>query len=132
MAQSHPLSDMLTRIRNAQARLMASVIVNKSKLNAHVLDVMKDEGYIRGYAEQQDAKGHAVYRVDLKYAEGQPVIRELKTMSKPGRRMYSSVKTMPRVHNGLGTCIVTTPQGVMTDSRARAENVGGEVLCQLF
>jgi small subunit ribosomal protein S8 len=132
MSQSHPLSDMITRIRNGQVRHKASVIVNKSKLNARVLDVMADEGYIRGYTEVQDERNHTVYRVDLKYTDGMPVIRELKTVSKPGRRTYHGSKSMPRVHNGLGTCIVTTPKGVMTDAKARSENVGGEVLCQVF
>jgi len=132
MAQSHPLSDMLTRIRNGLARQKASVYTGASKKNKNVLDVMADEGYIRGYVEEKDERGHPVLRVDLKYTEGEPAIRELKTVSKPGRRVYSSVKTMPRVHNGLGTSIVTTPKGVMTDAKARSENVGGEVLCQVF
>ena len=132
MAQSHPLSDMLTRIRNGLARQKASVYTNSSKLNKHVLDVMQGEGYIRGYAVEKNEKNMDVLRVDLKYTEGMPAIRELRTVSKPGRRIYSSVKTMPRVHNGLGTSIVTTPKGVMTDAKARSENVGGEVLCQVF
>tara|TARA_B100001750_G_scaffold248324_1_gene278365 strand:+ start:2130 stop:2501 length:372 start_codon:yes stop_codon:yes gene_type:complete len=123
---------MITRIRNGQARHKASVYTAASKLNKNVLDVLTNEGYIRGYAEEKDEKNHPVLRVDLKYSEGLPVIRELKTVSKPGRRIYSSVKTMPRVHNGLGTSIVTTPKGVMTDAKARSENVGGEVLCQVF
>lgn len=132
MSMNYPFSDMLSRIRNGQVRHKASVIVNKSKLNAHVLDVMADEGYIRGYTEAKDDRGHPAYRVDLKYSEGQPVIRELRVVSKPGRRIYHGSKTMPRVHNGLGTSIVTTPKGVMTDAKARSENVGGEVLCQVF
>ena len=132
MAHSHPLSDMLTRIRNGLARHKASVYVAASKQNKNVLDVMADQGYIRGYNEEKDERNHPVLRVDLKYTEGLPAIRELRTVSKPGRRVYSSVKTMPRVHNGLGTSIVTTPKGVMTDAKARSENVGGEVLCQVF
>ena len=132
MAQSHPLSDMLTRIRNGLARHKASVYTGASKQNKFVLDVMAGEGYIRGYVEEKDERNHPVLRVDLKYTEGEPAIRELKTVSKPGRRVYSSAKTMPRVHNGLGTSIVTTPKGVMTDAKARSENVGGEVLCQVF
>jgi small subunit ribosomal protein S8 len=132
MAQSHPLSDMLTRIRNAQARMKLTVYSNASKLNKNVLDVMANEGFIRGYAVEKNEKNQDVLRIDLKYSDGRPVIRELKTVSKPGRRVYSSVKTMPRVHNGLGTSIVTTPKGVMTDAKARSENVGGEVLCQVF
>jgi small subunit ribosomal protein S8 len=132
MAQSHPLSDMLTRIRNGVARQKATVYTSASKLNKHVLDVMEGEGYIRGYKVEKNEKNMDIIRVDLKYSDGQPAIRELKTVSKPGRRVYSSVKTMPRVHNGLGTSIVTTPKGVMTDAKARSENVGGEVLCQVF
>ena len=132
MAQSHPLSDMLTRIRNGLSRQKASVYTNSSKLNKNVLDVMTSEGYIRGYVVEKNEKNMDILRVDLKYSEGEPAIRELKTVSKPGRRVYSSVKTMPRVHNGLGTSIVTTPRGVMTDAKARSENVGGEVLCQVF
>ena len=132
MAQSHPLSDMLTRIRNGLARQKASVYTNASKLNKNVLDVMAGEGYIRGYVEEKNERGHPTLRVDLKYTDGFPAIRELKTTSKPGRRVYSGSKSMPRVHNGLGTSIVTTPKGVMTDAKARSENVGGEVLCQVF
>lgn len=132
MSLSHPLSDMITRIRNGQARHKASVYTAASKLNKNVLDVLANEGYIRGYVVEKDARNMDILRVDLKYSEGLPVIRELKTVSKPGRRVYSSVKTMPRVHNGLGTSIVTTPKGIMTDAMARSENVGGEVLCQVF
>lgn len=132
MAQSHPLSDMLTRIRNGQVRHKASVRCGSSKLNKNVLDVLADEGFIRGYVVEKNEKNMDEIRIDLKYSEGIPVIRELKTVSKPGRRTYSSVKAMPRVHNGLGVSIITTPRGVMTDSKARLENVGGEVLCQVF
>jgi len=132
MAQSHPLSDMLTRIRNGQVRHKATVRCGSSKLNKNVLEVLASEGYIRGYVVEKNEKNMDEIRIDLKYAEGIPVIRELKTVSKPGRRVYSSVKTMPRVHNGLGTSIVTTPKGIMTDAKARSENVGGEVLCQVF
>lgn len=132
MAQSHPLSDMLTRIRNGIARSKASVYTNASKLNKNVLDVLENEGYIRGYVVEKDARNMDILRVDLKYSDGQPSIRELKTISKPGRRVYSGSKAMPRVHNGLGTSIITTPRGIMTDSKARSENVGGEVLCQVF
>jgi small subunit ribosomal protein S8 len=123
---------MLTRIRNGLARHKASVYVAASKQNKNVLDVMVDQGYIRGYNEEKDERNHPVLRVDLKYTEGMPAIRELKTISKPGRRIYAGTKNMPRVHNGLGTSIVTTPKGVMTDAKARSENVGGEVLCQVF
>lgn len=132
MSMNHPLSDMLTRIRNGQARLKPSVRCESSKLRKNVLDVLAREGYIRGYVVEKNEKNMDELRIDLKYDEGHAVIRELKTVSKPGRRIYSSVKTMPRIHNGLGVCIVTTPKGVMTDHQARSENVGGEVLCQVF
>lgn len=132
MAMSDPLGDMLTRIRNGQVRHKPSVTCGASKLRANVLDVLKDEGYIRGYLVEKNEKGMNEIRIDLKYADGMPVIREIKRYSKPGRRAYSGAKTMPRYHNGLGIAIVTTPKGVMTDHRARSENVGGEVLCQVF
>jgi len=132
MAMTDPLGDMLTRIRNGQSRHKSSVICSASKLRANVLEVLKDEGYIRGYAVQKNDKGMNEIHIELKYSEGQPVIREIKRYSKPGRRAYSGVKTMPRYHNGLGISIVTTPKGIMTDHRARSENVGGEVLCQVF
>lgn len=132
MSMSHPLSDVLTRIRNGQIRHKATVRCSASKGVANVLDVLANEGYIRGYAREKNEKNMDEFRIDLKYTDGMPVIRELKTVSKPGRRIYSSVKDMPRIHNGLGVCIVTTPKGVMTDHQARVENVGGEVLCQVF
>ena len=132
MSMSHPLSDMLTRIRNGQARLKPTVSCSASKLRKNVLDVLANEGFIRGYAVEKNEKNMDEIRIDLKYDEGSAVIRELKTVSKPGRRVYSSVKTMPRVHNGLGISIITTPKGIMTDHQARSENVGGEVLCQVF
>ena len=132
MSMNHPLSDMLTRIRNGQTRHKPSVRCQASKLCKNVLDVLAGEGYIRGYIVEKNEKNMDEIRIDLKYDEGNAVIRELKTMSKPGRRVYSSAKTMPRIHNGLGICIVTTPKGIMTDHQARSENVGGEVLCQVF
>ena len=132
MSMSDPLSDMLTRIRNGLSRQKPSVRCPSSKLRAHVLDVLAGEGFIRGYVVEKNEKNMDELRIDLKYAEGMPAIRELRRVSKPGRRVYSSVKTMPRVHNGLGVSIVTTPKGVMTDHQARVENIGGEVLCQVF
>ena len=132
MSMSHPLSDMLTRIRNGQARRKPSVVCESSKLRKNVLDVLASEGFIRGYVVAKNEKNMDEIRIDLKYDEGNAVIRELKTVSKPGRRVYSSVKTMPRVHNGLGLSIVTTPKGIMTDHQARSANVGGEVLIQDF
>ena len=131
MSMNDPLGDMLTRIRNAQMRGKSTVRTPSSKLRAWVLDVLKDEGYIRGY-EAVTADGHAELEISLKYFEGTPVIRELKRVSKPGRRVYASVKDIPSVRNGLGVSIVSTPKGVMSDAAARTANVGGEVLCTVF
>lgn len=127
-----PLGDMLTRIRNAQMRGKSSVNTPASKLRRWVLDVLKDEGYIRGYSETEIVNGVSELEIELKYYEGQPVIQEIQRISKPGRRVYSSVKTMPVVRNGLGISIVSTPKGVMSDNAARENNVGGEILCRVF
>jgi small subunit ribosomal protein S8 len=127
-----PLGDMLTRIRNAQMRGKSSVNTPASKLRRWVLDVLKDEGYIRGYSETEIVNGASELEIELKYYEGQPVIQEIQRVSKPGRRVYSSVKTMPVVRNGLGISIVSTPKGVMSDNAAREKNVGGEILCRVF
>lgn len=127
-----PLGDMLTRIRNAQMRGKSSTHSPASKLRKWVLDVLTDEGYIRGYEATTDAKGHPAIRIDLKYYEGTPVIRELKRVSKPGRRVYMGVGDIPQVRQGLGVSIVSTSKGVMSDQSARSQNVGGEVLCTVF
>ncbi|MGZ9810924.1 30S ribosomal protein S8 [Pseudoroseicyclus sp. H15] len=127
-----PIGDMLTRIRNAQMRGKSTVITPASKIRAHVLDVLRDEGYIRGYEETAGADGHPALEISLKYYEGIPVIRELKRVSKPGRRVYSGAMNLPQVRQGLGVSIVSTPKGVMSDAHARAANVGGEVLCTVF
>lgn len=127
-----PLGDMLTRIRNAQMRGKSTVRTPASKLRAWVLDVLKDEGYIRGYEKVVAANGQTDLEISLKYFEGEPVIRDLKRVSKPGRRVYSGVSTIPSVRNGLGVSIVSTPKGVMTDAAARSANVGGEVLCTIY
>jgi small subunit ribosomal protein S8 len=132
MNLNDPLGDMLTRIRNAQMRGKSSVISPSSKLRRWVLDVLKDEGYIRGYSEKQFTGTMAELEIELKYHEGLPVIQDIQRVSKPGRRVYSSVKTMPVVQNGLGISILSTPKGVMSDSDARENNVGGEVLCRIF
>ena len=132
MSMNDPLGDMLTRIRNAQMRGKSTVLTPASKLRAWVLDVLKDEGYIRGYERVTSASGHEELEISLKYADGQPVIRELKRISKPGRRVYSGVSEIPQVRNGLGISVVSTPKGVMSDAAARAANVGGEVLCRVF
>ncbi len=127
-----PIGDMLTRIRNAQSRGKGHVLTPASKLRAWVLDVLKDEGYIRGYEPVAGANGHPHLRIELKYHEGSGVIREIKRVSKPGRRVYSGVRELPQVRQGLGVSIVSTPKGMMSDATARAQNVGGEVLCTVF
>ena len=127
-----PIGDMLTRIRNAGMRGKSTVSTPASKLRGWVLDVLADEGYIRGYEKGTDANGHPTLEIALKYYEGEPVIRELKRVSKPGRRVYLGVQNIPQVRQGLGVSIVSTPKGVMSDHSARAQNVGGEVLCTVF
>lgn len=130
MSLSDPLGDMLTRIRNGQAAQKTSVISPLSKLRVNVLDVLQREGYIRGY-ERRDI-GYGELSIELKYHNGAPVIRQLKRVSRPGRRVYSAVKDLPRVYNGLGIAILSTPNGVISDSEAREAHVGGEVLCTVF
>ena len=127
-----PLGDMLTRIRNAQMRGKSTVVTPASKLRAWVLDVLADEGYIRGYEKTTGKDGHPAIEISLKYYEGEPVIRELKRVSKPGRRVYLGKDSIPQVRQGLGVSIVTTSRGVMSDANARAQGVGGEVLCTVF
>ncbi|RMD49245.1 MAG: 30S ribosomal protein S8 [Alphaproteobacteria bacterium] len=127
-----PIGDMLTRIRNAQMRGKSTVRTPASRLRAWVLDVLKREGYIRGYEQVTGQGGHPELEISLKYHDGQPAIRELKRISKPGRRVYAGVRELPEVRQGLGVAIVSTPRGVMTDAEARRANVGGEVLCTVF
>lgn len=131
MAMIDPLGDMLTRIRNALMRRRTNVVTPASKLRQRVLDVLLEEGYIRGYSETVDADGFKQFEIELKYYEGAPVISEIKRVSKPGRREYSKAKDLPLVQNGLGIAIVSTPRGVMSDASARAQNVGGEILCHV-
>lgn len=131
MAITDPLGDMLTRIRNGQRAGLTSVGSPASSLRANVLEVLKREGYIRGYSLGQDGPQRS-FLIELKYHEGEPVIREIRRVSKPGRRIYSKVTDLPRFYNGLGISILSTPRGVMSDNEARAANVGGEVLCQVF
>ena len=131
MSTTDPLSDLLTRIRNGQRAKKDSVLTPASKLRARVLDVLQREGYIRGY--QEEALGdHPGLRIELKYFEGQPAIQHLKRVSTPGRRVYSGATELPRVRNGLGITIVSTPRGVLSDAEARDQNVGGEVLAEVF
>ena len=127
-----PIGDMITRIRNAQMRAKAKVSMPGSKQRERVAEVLKTEGYIRGYAAVAHANGRSELEIELKYFEGEPVIREIARVSKPGRRVYASVKALPRVNNGLGVAIVSTPKGVMADHAARDANVGGEILCTVF
>jgi small subunit ribosomal protein S8 len=127
-----PLGDMLTRIRNAQMRRKGKVSTPGSRLRGHVLDVLQTEGYIRGYSTTDYGNGRTEFEIELKYYDGEPVIRQIERVSKPGRRVYSAVDAMPRVGNGLGIIIVSTPKGVMADHSAREQNVGGEVLCRVF
>jgi small subunit ribosomal protein S8 len=132
MSVNDPLGDMLTRIRNAQMRRKSKVSTPGSKLRANVLDVLQSEGYIRGYYTTDYGNGRTEFEIELKYHDGQPVIRLIERVSKPGRRVYSAVDAMPRVANGLGITIISTPKGVMADHSAREQNVGGEVLCRVF
>ena len=127
-----PLGDMLTRIRNGQMRGKSTVTTPASKLRAWVLDVLADEGYIRGYESTTGKDGHPAIEISLKYYEGEPVIREVKRVSKPGRRVYMGSEDLPQVRQGLGVSIVSTSKGVMSDATARSANVGGEVLCTVF
>ena len=131
MAMTDPLGDMLTRIRNGQQARKDSILTPASRLRANVLDVLQREGYIRGYTEEELA-GQKGLRIELKYFEGQPAIQHLARVSKPGRRVYSGAQDLPRVRNGLGITIVSTPKGVLSDAEAREQNVGGEVLAEVF
>lgn len=132
MSVNDPIADLLTRIRNAQRARKTTVITPASRLRANVLEVLKREGYIRGYTSADVREGVTHFTVELKYHDGQPVIRELRRVSKPGRRVYSRIQDLPRVYNGLGISILSTPRGVMSDGEARAANVGGEVICRVF
>ncbi len=132
MTMSDPLGDLLTRIRNGQRARKSNVSSPASRLRTNVLEVLKREGYIRDFARQEVSPGIAELRIELKYHEGKPVIREISRVSKPGRRVYSKIQDLPRIYNGLGIAILSTPKGVMSDNEARAANLGGEVLCRVF
>ena len=131
MAVTDPLGDLLTRIRNGQRARKDSVLSPASKLRVRVLDVLQREGYIRGYSDEQMGPAAGI-RIELKYFEGQPAIQHVARVSKPGRRVYSGSSELPRVRNGLGITIVSTPRGVLSDAEAREQNVGGEVLAEVF
>ena len=132
MAMSDPLGDMLARIRNAQANGQGTVSCPASRLRQNVLEVLKREGYIRGYLWAEQKATVAEFTIELKYAEGQPVIRQIDRISKPGRRVYTKIRDLQKFYGGLGISILSTPQGVMSDTEARAANVGGEILCRVF
>ena len=132
MSMTDPLGDLFSRIRNAQMRKKSKVSTPGSRMRARVLDVLKNEGYIRGYASVEHKDGRSEFEIELKYFDGSPVIREIERVSKPGRRVYASVRALPRINNGLGVAILSTPKGVMADHDARENNVGGEILCTVF
>jgi small subunit ribosomal protein S8 len=132
MAMSDPIGDMLTRIRNGQRARKNAITTPASKLRTRVLDVLEREGFIRGYDQYEVRPGISQVRVELKYHEGEPVIREINRVSRPGRRVYSKIADLPKVYNGLGISIISTPRGVLSDAEARDANVGGEILCRVF
>ena len=132
MTLNDPLGDMLTRIRNGQRRGSNTVVCPSSKLRSNVLEVLKREGFIRGYSWSEIRNGISELTIELKYHDGDPVIREIKRVSTPGRRIYSKIRDLPRIYNGLGISILSTPRGVLSDAEARDQNVGGEVLCRVF
>ena len=132
MQLNDPIGDLIARINNAQMRKKSKVSTPGSRLRARVLDVLKDEGFIRGYSSVEHSDGRSELEIELKYFDGQPVIREIARVSKPGRRVYVAVRNLPRVNNGLGLAILSTPKGVMADHAARDANVGGELLCTVF
>ena len=132
MSMTDPLGDMLTRIRNGQRAYKAVIQSPASRIRANVLEVLQREGYIRGYQREEVRQGVSELKIELKYVDGEPVIREITRVSKPGRRIYSRIADLPRIYTGLGIAILSTPRGVMSDNEARAANVGGEVLCRVF
>ena len=127
-----PIGDMITRIRNAQMRLLSSVKVPRSNFRVQILDILKKEGYISDYKVLSDSSNKNSLSVDLKYSNGLPVIKEIKRISKPGRRIYVRATSIPKIKNGLGLAIVSTSIGIMTDNDARSKNVGGEIICKIF
>ena len=132
MSLADPIGDMLTRIRNGQMRLLNNVIIPGSKFRVKILDVLKQEGYISNYKILSDADSKGSLSIDLKYNNGLPVIKEIKRISKPGRRIYAKATSIPKIQNGLGLAIVSTSKGIMTDNDARNKNIGGEIICRVF
>ena len=132
MSFTDPIADMITRIRNAQLRALKTVSIPKSKLRSSILEVLKEEGYISDYKQTSDEKKKEFLLVNLKYHNGIPVIKEIARVSKPGRRIYTRADSIPKIQNGLGISIVSTPKGIMSDNNARLKNVGGEIICKVF
>ena len=132
MSFADPIGDMITRIRNAQLRLLNNVKIPSSKFRAKILDVLKQEGYISDYKLLSDSNNKNSLSVDLKYNNGIPVIKEIKRISKPGRRIYAKADSIPKIQNGLGLAIVSTSKGIMTDNDARVKKIGGEIICRIF
>ena len=132
MSLTDPIADMITRIRNAQLRKLSTVLIPNSKFRTRILDVLKEEGYISDYKFLTDKKNKGSLLVDLKYSNGQPVIKEISRVSKPGRRIYTRAESIPKIKNGLGIVIVSTSMGIMSDNDARSKNIGGEIICRVF
>ena len=132
MSFTDPISDMITRIRNAQLRALNTVTIPNSKFRARILEVLKEEGYISNYKASSSEKNNKFLLVDLKYSNGVPVIKEISRVSKPGRRIYTKADSIPKIQNGLGIAIVSTSKGIMTDNDARSKKIGGEIICRVF
>ena len=132
MTLTDPIGDMFSRIRNGQMRLLDSIDIPSSNFRKNILEILKNEGYIKGYFIEKSKSNKINLKINLKYYEGDPVIKEIKRISKPGRRIYSRANSIPRVMNGLGLAILSTPKGVMSDTEARKNNVGGEIICRVF
>ena len=132
MTYTDPIGDMFSRIRNGQMRLLASVVIPSSKFRRNILEILKNEGYIKDFYIEKSENNKISLKINLKYFEGDPVIKEIKRISKPGRRVYSRATSIPKVMNGLGLAIISTPKGVMSDTDARKQNIGGEVICRVF
>ena len=132
MTLMDPIGDMFTRIRNGQMRNLSTVNIPASKFRTKILDILKSEGYINSYYLESSENNKKIIKINLKYYEGTPVIKEIKRISKPGRRVYSRANSIPRVMNGLGLAILSTPKGVMTDAEAKKNNIGGEIICKVF
>ena len=132
MTLTDPIGDMFSRIRNGQMRLLNSIDIPSSNFRKNILKILKEEGYIKDYYIEKSENNKISLKINLKYYEGDPVIKEIKRISKPGRRVYSRANSIPRVMNGLGLAILSTPKGVMTDSEAKKNNIGGEIICKVF